>query len=186
MKRKILSLLFILILVPTLVFAESWFINVGNGGALQWRITKHASSVFAGATNNAHGSLGEKPIYTIFTVTGDILVKRVIAVINTTLTDAADAGRLEVGVVGNTAAYIAQTACATAGASLCEDGDIWASGTPGVGTIGIGAQDYPINDGANIVETTSGADIQTGQIDYYLIWVPLESGASVVEAGTLS
>lgn len=159
-----------------------------------WRITVLRSSVFDGATTNAHGSLGEKPTYTVFTVTGDIIIIAFWGVVNTTLTDVGDAGRVEVGVVGNTAILIPQIAGATAGATLLADGDIWlysqAAASQPAGAVRTSAAadslDWYINDGANIVETTSGADITGGQIDYYIIWVPVESGASVVEAGTLS
>lgn len=158
---------------------------------LTWRIVKHASSVFDGATTDAHGSLGEKPIYTIYTVSGDVIIRDFWGVVNATLTDAADAGRLEVGVAGNTAQIEAQLAAATAGETLLEDGDIYLHG---VSSLGVAArfasatlaQTWYINDGADIIETTSGADITAGQIDYYCIWAPCEAGASLIGAGTLS
>ena len=67
-------------------------------------------SAFAGGTTNARGDKdGTNVSYTLFTVTGDVLV-RIFGVVTTTLVGA---GTIEVGVTGNTAGLIAQVADAT-------------------------------------------------------------------------
>ena len=162
-----------------------------NSGFLKWRIEKHVSSVFAGATTNAHGSLGERPTYTIFTVTGDVILQQIIAIINTTVDDAGgDNATIEVGVPTRTASFVAASQ-----ASLLLDGNLWLQELDGSTIVGAGAfstggaqhaWDWVINDGGNIVETTKTADVTAGQIDYYCIWAPLEVGATLIEAGTLS
>lgn len=194
MKRLFLALVLVLFCIG-IVYAQTTGYIWTFEEKLEWKVTKHISSAFDGATTNAHGSLGEKPTYTVFTVTGDVIIKSYWGVVNTTLTDAGDAGRVEVGVVGNTALLMAQIAGATAGATLLEDGDIWhdavseaagGSKLSGNNTANDYLTEFYINDGANIVEITSGADITAGQIDYYIIWAPAEAGARVAGAGTLS
>ena len=168
--------------------------NQANAGTLAWQTGKHESVAFTGDTDDSHGDTDSgtpTPTYTLWTVTGDIIIRNFWGVVNTTLTDAADGAVLEVGVVGNTALLMAQIAAATAGATLLEDGDIWhdAVSEPAAGSLLSSAavlETFYINDGANIIETTTGANIQTGQIDYYCIWAPAEPGASIVSAGTLS
>lgn len=150
---------------------------LSNGGPLEWQVVKHASSAFTGGTPNDHGDHdGTGDPYTIFTVTGDVAMRGVVGIVNTTLVGA---GTIEVGVAGNTAKIIAQVADATDLA----DGDVWtdAGSEAGVDILPAGGVFF-INDGADIIETLGTANITAGQIDYYCIWAPLEAGASVVSA----
>ncbi len=145
----------------------------GNAGLLEWRTARHASTVFDGATGNAHGdTAGTGNPYTIFTVTGDVVLMAIWGVCNTNI---AGAGTLEVGVASNTAALIAQIA----NAEDLDDGDIYIDATPGVGAEATQASGslFAINDGTDIIETVGTADITAGQVDYYAIWAPMEDGA---------
>lgn len=159
-----------------------------NSGLLKWHVAKHVSSDFTGATDDSHGDTDSgtpTPTYTIFSVTGDIIIRSFWGVVNTTLTDVGNAATLEIGVTGNTTGIIGAT-----DSDLIIDGAVWASTTPltGVGgTSGAGLLlDRYLNDGVDIIETSKVENILAGQIDYYMIWAPVEPGAGVVEAGTLS
>ena len=144
---------------------------------LQWRIAKRTSSAFTGGTSNAHGDHdGTGDPYSLFTVTGDVVVKAVVGICNVSLEGA---GTLEVGVAGNTAKLLAQIANTT----TLDDGDVWTdAGTEAGVDIAAAGSLFFINDGADIIETAGTANITAGQIDYYCIWAPLEEGASVVSA----
>jgi len=191
MKKILLSLFFVLMFTSGLVAQTLPTKRPCVESNLTWRVTKHASSEFDGATENAHGSLGEKPTYTVFTVSGDVLVRGIWGVINTTITDAGDACDLSLGVTGNTTAFFAAEAAGGASAGdTFADGEVWAA--DGVAPVA-GAEAEPgvqnifmINDGADVIETTTGADCTAGQMDYYIIWAPAESGAVVTSDGTLS
>jgi hypothetical protein len=157
-------------------------VTVPFGPRLEWRIAKHASTAFTGGTPNDHGDHdGTGDPYTIFTVTGDIIIGAFWGVVNTDLAGAT--ATLEVGFVGNTAELIAQDT-----ATDLDDGDIWTEAALGTAVdhvaggplaSGVGGAQYVVNDGANIIETAGTANITAGQIDYYMIWAPAEPGAHV-------
>jgi len=147
------------------------------GSTLNWQVTAHRSSVFDGGTTNSHGDLaGTNDPYTIFTVTGDVIIKGLWGVVNTTLTGAT--ATISVGVVGNTAGIIALET----GTALL-DGGIYTSATDALGVGAIANTGFfAINDGADIVEEPLTANVTGGQIDYYCIWAPAEDGASIISA----
>lgn len=154
-----------------------------DSGFLRWRVAKHVSSPFAFSAGGEHGDKDVANTYKIFDVTGDVIVKLLWGICNTNL---AGAATLDVGVVGQTDAFMVQVNPATD----LDDGDVWlanidTSGATAVGAGKVNAVTYqwtPINDGANIIETTGTADITGGQIDYYCIWAACEPGASVIPA----
>jgi len=156
---------------------------------LSWRVAKHASSVFDGATTNAHGSLGEKPIYTIFTVTGVVAIQALFARVNTTVDDAGGASRLNLGVTGDDNFFDN-----TIVADTLLDTGFWGvfdlSGGTGAFTANISRVflegEIVVIDGADILETTTGADVTSGQLDYYMIWAALSDGATITGSGALS
>jgi len=144
-------------------------------GIAPWRVVKHVSTAFDGATGDAHGNDGGAlDPYSVFTVTGDVEAK-VVGIVNTTLVGAAT---LEVGVAGNTAQFIAQIADATG----LVDGDVWTDGGAEAGADVWPEEAQIVNDGANIIETVGTANVTAGQIDYYCLWRPLEAGALIVSA----
>jgi len=147
---------------------------------LEWRVAKHVASAYDGATANAHGDHdGTADPYTLFTVTGDVIVKAIWGVVNTTVVSTSDTGTLEVGTAGNTAKLIAQT---TAGSGTIADGDILtdAGSEAGVDIAASSGALYFINDGADIIETLATNNFTAGQIDWYVVWAPAEAGAKVV------
>lgn len=132
-------------------------------------------TAFLGGTANSRGDNGgTSDPYTLFTVTGDVLVK-LYGVCTTDLAGAT--ATLEVGVTGNTAGLIAQTT-----ATDIDNTDIWRHNTPAVGVESIG--NIPTNiivNGLDIIETVGTADITSGNIYYVCLWRPITIGKD--EAG---
>ncbi|KKL17220.1 hypothetical protein LCGC14_2487720, partial [marine sediment metagenome] len=151
--------------------------QTSSGSNLNWQITTHRSSVFDGGTTNSHGDLaGTNDPYTIFTVNGDIIIKAIWGICNTTLVSAT--GQIEVGVVGNLAALIALEEV-----DEILDGNVYVSATQAVGVASITNSGlFAINDGLDIIETPLTANVTGGQLDYYCIWAPVEDGASLTSA----
>lgn len=135
-------------------------------------------SAFAGGTTNARGDKdGTNVSYTLFTVTGDVLV-RIFGVVTTTLVGA---GTIEVGVTGNTAGLIAQVADATTLAA----GDFYYAATStkvGATLLSDILGPYIITNGLDILEKVGTADITAGNIYYICLWRPLTEGSSVASA----
>ncbi len=178
MKKILVMLAILFLLIPQTV--SSWTVT-GSGDQTECRTITHTSSAFDGATTNAHGSIGEKPTYTVWTVTGVIHIVAIGGVVGTNL---AGTGEAQIGTATNLVLFLAQTEAVNIDA-----GEAWAATADPVDStdkyIAV-FQEAVINNGEDIIETTTTADITSGQIDYYMIWCPLSSGASVVEAGTLS
>lgn len=133
---------------------------------------------FAGATTNARGDKdGTNAAFTLFNVTGDVLV-RIWGVCTTLLTEAAGTSKIEVGITGNTALLIAQTSSADIDAN-----EIWFDSTPAIGdTLANLPGPTIIPNGLDIIETTSTQDINSGQVYYICLWRPLSRGSTVVDA----
>jgi hypothetical protein len=111
----------------------------------------------------------------VFTVTGDVIV-RIIPVITTTHTSAA-AANIKLGVVGNTDAMIVDSLAT----GLVARG-IWVDQTP---TNEIESDErvrgYIITDGNDVILTLD-AQVDTGVIRFYCFWTPLSSDGNVVNA----
>ncbi|MBX3498108.1 MAG: hypothetical protein KF889_01590 [Alphaproteobacteria bacterium] len=154
--------------------------NVDN--AVTWRVAKKAASAYTGATANSHGDHdGTADPYTLFTVTGDVMISDFFGVCNTAVVSASDTGTLEVGVAGNTAKIIAQT---TAGSGTIAAGDVItdAGSEAGVDVNAHSGAKHYIANGADIIETLATNNFNSGQIDWYCVWAPVEAGAQVVAA----
>ncbi len=124
-------------------------------------------------------STGAQGEYDIFTVTGDVLVK-VIGVGKTSVTDAAGASRLQVGVTGATTALLAQIN----GPHLTV-GDIWHDATPTTKAEKFdiyGDHAAVVTGGQDIVMEISGADITAGKIAFYCFYKPLSNDGYVTPA----
>lgn len=120
---------------------------------------------FVDTTTGATGS------HTLFTVTGNVLVS-VFGICDTGLTGAG--GEFEVGVTGNTAGLIAQIA----DLEDLDDGDIYIDATPEVGVAAVPST-FILNDGLDILLKITTAAVSAGVVDFYCLWRPLSSGASV-------
>jgi len=133
-------------------------------------------SAFAGGTTNARGNDGgtSDPL-TLFTVTGDVLV-RIFGVCTVSLTGAT--ATLQVGVASNTAALIALTT-----ATDIDAGQIWLDSTPSVGdSLANLPGSFIIVNSANIIETVATADITAGNVYYNCLWRPLSPDGNIVPA----
>jgi len=138
---------------------------------------KSAPAAFTGATGNTRGdSAGTDASHTLFTVTGDVDI--ILIPVCTTLL--AGTGKLEVGVTGNLAGIIAETT-----ATDIDANDVWYAAAPAdVGVLAFGSAVGPfiVVNGLDILETTTTADITSGQIYYICLWRPLSVGSTVVKA----
>jgi len=139
-------------------------------------VTTCVPTAFAGGTTNARGDNdGTSDPFTLFNVTGDVILK-IYGVCTTLL---AGTGTLEVGVTGNTAALIAQTTGTDIDAN-----EIWNDASPvlGVETYANILGPYVVVNGLDIIETVGTADITSGNIYYVCLWRPLTPGSTVVSA----
>jgi len=134
-------------------------------------------SAFAGGTTDARGDKdGANAAFKLFNVTGTVLVK----IFGICTVNLAGAGKLEVGVTGNTAALIAQIADATD----LDAGDIFADATPTLGATLFAdvLGPYIVANGLDIYETSSVTDITAGNIQYICLWRPLSPDGNVESA----
>lgn len=135
-------------------------------------------TAFAGGTANARGNDGgTNDPFTLFRVTGDVLV-RIIGICTASLTGAT--ATVEVGVTGNTAALIAQVVDAT----VIDQNDIYNDATPvaGVETLANITGPFVVANGLDIIETVGTADLTAGNIYYVLLWRPLSDDGFVQAA----
>jgi len=121
---------------------------------------------YIGASTGAVGAT------TLFTVTGVVAV-RIFAVVSGV--DLTGAGTLEVGIVGNTAALIAQTT----GTDL-DVGEIWIDTGPA--TVELLPGLFILAAGTDIIQTIAGATITAGTLTYYCLWFPISEDGNVVAA----
>lgn len=135
-------------------------------------------SAFAGGTTNARGDQsGTGNPFTLFTVTGEVLL-RIFGVCTTDLASAGG-GSLSVGLTGNTAALLPVTT-----ATDIDQNDIWNDNAPAVGTDTLANLTGPhvVVNGLDIIETVGTADITSGNVRYVCLWRPLSADGNVVSA----
>jgi hypothetical protein len=132
---------------------------------------------FAGGTPNAigdHDGTGDPA--TIFTVTGDVIVK-ITPVCTTSLTFDANA-TIELGIAGNTGGIIATTDLTVAGLAAKE---IWHDTTPDSELEALSVRkEFIITDGNDVVLTVGVANVTGGVITFYCDWRALSSDGLVV------
>ena len=143
--------------------ADSYAVDVG-----QWRhnIGNYDFTVDTGA----------QAAYTIFTVTGDILLT-VFGLCQVAVTGA---GTIELGIAGNTAGLIAQ---ATA-ADLIQY-EAWEDATPTLANPAVtdvfgGSRQFVLANGADVIFTIAGANVTAGNIDFHAFWMPLSLDGGLV------
>jgi Fe-S cluster biogenesis protein NfuA len=126
---------------------------------------------FDGGTANGIGNDGgTQDPFTIFDVTGDVMLY-VFGVCKTTLVGAAT---IEVGVTGNTAVLIPQVADATSIA--VNEG--WHDATS-ILAEGFTPQIHIVGGGLDVICTITTTNITAGVIDFYCQWRPLSSDGLV-------
>lgn len=134
-----------------------------NGVAIQsLGFTGSKAITYAAATTGATGAT------TLFTVTGTVAVK-IFAIASGV--DLTGSGTIEVGISGNTAALIAQTA-----ATAIDVGEFWYDGTPV--TVGVMPGQFILS-GTNIIQTIATNTVTAGTLTYYCLWSPISSDGNV-------
>jgi len=112
---------------------------------------------------------------TVFTVTGDVIV-RILPIITTSVTSVAGAN-VRLGVVGNTDAMIVDSL-----ATNLDARGIWVDQTPDNEIEPVERiRGYFITDGNDVVMTLDD-QVDAGVIRFYCFWTPLSSGAIVTNA----
>ena len=127
-----------------------------------------------GTTNGIGDENGTGDPFTIFTVTGNVLLK-VFGVCTTDLVGTN--ATVEVGVTGNTAVSIALTTATT-----IDVNEVWRSNTPDVGAIAYSnITQFIVANGLDIIGNVKTANITAGVIDFIGVYIPLSEGAQLVE-----
>ena len=117
------------------------------------------------------GTTGAVAATTLFTVTGTVAIQ-VFAVCSGV--DLTGSGTLEVGIAGNTAAVIAQTA-----ATAIDLGEIWYGTNPP--TVGV-MPNQLIVAGTDIIQTIATNTVTAGTLTYYCLWYPISTDGNLVAA----
>lgn len=126
---------------------------------------------FDGGTPDAIGDHdGAGNPHTVFTVTGEVMVK-VFGHCTTLLAGAT--ATLETGIAGNIAALIAQTL-----ATDIDANEIWLDAAPA--TVETMPGYSILVNGTDIIMTAATANIDSGVIDMYCYYVPISSDGKVV------
>ena len=146
--------------------AASYAVDVG-----QWR---HAIGNY-----NFTDDTGAQAAYTIFTVTGDVMV-RVFGLCQV-LMDSGGAATIALGIAGNTAILIAQTT-----ATELDQYELWQDAgpeaNPGPWDLQTAARQWIIANGADVIMTVATADLTAGDCDFHAFWMPLSVDGNVVAA----
>ena len=135
-------------------------------------ITTKVMTLAGGTANDPGDYDGTGNPATLFTVTGDVLV-RVFAVCSVDLVGSS--ATIEVGITDNTAGLIAQTT-----AEGIDIGEIWLD--TATATIEALPSEKILYNGTDIIQTVGTANITAGVLTYYCLWVPLNSTGNIVAA----
>jgi hypothetical protein len=141
-------------------------------GTFAWTAVRHTVKTiqFTGAANL--GQVGNVPL---FTITGNILVLRLVPRCTEDLAGAT--ATLALGVTGETARFIAATT-----ATDIDNGEFWFDASPAATGEALPAAlvDQPIDN--DIVGTVATADITDGTLEINVFWLPLSSNGALAAA----
>jgi hypothetical protein len=142
--------------------ADSYAVDVG-----QWR---HAIGNY-----NFGDDGGTQIEYTLFTVTGDVLLT-IFGICQVTLTGASD---ISVGIVGAVTALMAVTTAVD-----LDQYETWQDAgpepNPGVVDVFGGSRQFVIANGIDIVMDIDSANLTAGDIDFHVFWMPLSLDGALV------
>jgi len=145
---------------------NNWFIKSRNMPTTSWLGTPVTKDL---TFSNDTGTVS------LFTVTGDVIVK-ILPVVTTNVASAA-AANMELGVVGDTDAMIVPTL-----ATDLDAREIWIDASPTTEIEPLESmRNYPITDGNDVVLTLD-AQVDSGAISFYCFWTPLSSDGAVTAA----
>lgn len=131
-------------------------------------LVKKSVALTGAAGNGAVGTVA------LFTVTGDVVLN-VFATCSVDLVSAGG-GTAEVGISGNTAGLIAQTTATT-----IDVNEVWLDASPATIEILPNAPQIIAN-GQDIIMTVGTGNVTAGSLDFYCLYRPLSTGASIVAA----
>ena len=152
-----------------------------NGKSVSNDAASYASNVGVWRTAvgnyNFTDDTGAAGAFTIFTVTGDVVVQ--VFGLCQILMDSGGAAKIELGIAGNTASLIAQTT-----ATDLDAYEAWqdAGPEPNPGPVSLDSRGFVIANGANIILTVSAADLTAGDVDFVCRWWPISTNGNVVAA----
>ena len=141
-----------------------------------WRTVDTNEAFLVKKTVTFAGGAGTGAVGTValYTVTGDVLVN-IFATCSSDLISAGS-GTVEAGLVGNTAGLIAQVA-----ATAIDNNEVWTDATPT--TIeALATSPRIIAGGQDIMVTVATGDVTGGVLNFYCLYRPLSTGASIVAA----
>jgi hypothetical protein len=121
---------------------------------------------------------GAQGAYTIFTLTGDVYIEQIYGLCQVALTSGG-AATIELGIAGNTAAFVAQTT-----ATDLDQYELWQDATPETnpGVVILLGRSWVVANGSDAILTIATADLTAGDIDFHCTWRPLSIDANVVAA----
>ena len=152
-----------------------------NGDQQSGSISASTYSTDVGAWRHEVGNYnftddgGAQGAFTIFTVTGDVML-RVFGVCQTLL-NSGGAATIELGISGNTAILIAQTT-----ATDLDQYETWQDAGPEANPGDVAtamAKNFAIANGADVILTVATADLTAGEVDFHAYWMPLSSNGNV-------
>lgn len=164
--------------VPTVIKAWNNILDSVKAGGFGFQLATKTLTYDGGTANGVGDENGTGDPATLFTVTGDVIV-RVVAICQTSLTFAANAA-IEVGIAADQDIIIATTDLTAEGMVAKE---IWHDATPdkeieALSTI----KEHIISDGNDIKMDTTVANVTGGVIAFYCFWTPLSADGDVVAA----
>lgn len=124
---------------------------------------------FDGTANK--GAVGAVPI---FTVTGEVLIEKLVPFCTTLLTEAGATATLALGVTGSTSLFIAAT-----NAVEIDANEFWVDTTPDANGVALPAtlKDIIVTD--NIIATVAAQAVNAGVIRFDVLWRPLSPDGNV-------
>lgn len=163
--------------------AESFYLDANHKPITNLGLITKKTITFAGLTADAWGNdAGALDGAAVYTVTG-LVQAQVLAVCTTSLTGAS--ATIEVGITGDTAIFMPIET-----ATQIDTGQIWvndaANGTYiilGAETAATGNLPLYLLNGNDIILTVKTADVETGVLDFYVIWNPISSDGAVADSG---
>ena len=145
--------------------------KIENPGPPPYYATKTVT--LTGADN-----LGEldAPTISVFTVTGEVLIERMVPTCIVDLVSAGG-GTLIQGITGSTSLFLGATT-----ATALDAGELWITTTPTVAGLALPAAFKDIVITADIIWTVATADITAGEVRCDLWWRPLSPDGNVTPA----
>lgn len=135
---------------------------------------KEKTVVFDGATANDPGDKdGTNASYRIFQIKGVVRAK-IFAICDTDLVPASAGGTIEVGIVGNTAAIIAQTLQSDIDAQ-----EMWKDASPAL-FADIPTTVFTLKAGQDVYQKVATQDCNSGQLHYICMFEPLSADGNVL------